>query len=205
MNWLKQQGLIKTETPTSQFFCDAFPALLESEIGSPSQWIATHWQVYLTLGNQAAGEYLNKNQQHGAVFELLVITLFYKLGLRPLFIQAKITFVPNVHYDMASYCKEFGPIAFSLKTSLRERYKQADLEAIALKYVHRKAKCYLITLQATEALGVNKKIASGEVIGLDEVVVATNPRFDELCQQWQSMAWVKPDAVEILTGQWLVH
>ena len=67
-----------------------------------------------------------------------------------------------------------------MKTSLRERYKQADLESIALKYVHRKALSYLITLDEKEANGVKNKIVSGDVIGLDNVIVATNPEFDEL-------------------------
>ena len=43
----------------------------------------------------------------------------------------------------------------------RERYKQADLEAIALKYVHRKALSYLVTLEANEAKSVKAKIKSG--------------------------------------------
>lgn len=65
--------------------------------------------------------------------------------------SAKVAFVPNVIYDLMFYTSERGPICISAKTSLRERYKQADLEAIALKYVHRKALSYLVTLQTNEA------------------------------------------------------
>ncbi len=43
-----------------------------------------------------------------------------------------------------------SPIGISIKTSLRERYKQADLKAVALKYVHRNAENCLISLQSSE-------------------------------------------------------
>jgi hypothetical protein len=49
------------------------------------------------------------------------------------------------------------PICISAKTSLRERYKQADFEAIALKYVHRKALSFLVTLEENEAKSVKAK------------------------------------------------
>jgi len=39
----------------------------------------------------------------------------------------------------------------TIKTSLRERYKQADLEGLALKQVYRKSKTYLITLSGQES------------------------------------------------------
>lgn len=80
------------------------------------------------------------------------------------------------------YTTERGPICISAKTSLRERYKQADLEAIALKYVHRRALCYLVTLDISEAKKVKEKIKSGDVIGLDKVVVATSDEFNDLIE-----------------------
>lgn len=80
--------------------------------------------------------------------------------------NAKVAFVPNVIYDLMFYTSERGPICWSVKTSLRERYKQADLEAIALKYVHRKALSYLITLEENEAKSVKAKIKSGALLGL---------------------------------------
>jgi hypothetical protein len=54
------------------------------------------------------------------------------------------------------------------------------VEAIALKYVHRKALSYLITLEENEAKSVKAKIKSGDVICLDNVIVATSSEFDEL-------------------------
>ncbi|MDE7137830.1 MAG: hypothetical protein K2O29_05155 [Ruminococcus sp.] len=44
--------------------------------------------------------------------------------------------MPNVDFDIILYTQEQYPIALSLKTSVRERYKQADLEGVALKNMY---------------------------------------------------------------------
>jgi len=97
--------------------------------------------------------------------------------------SAKVAFVPNVIFDIMFYTRECGPICWSIKTSLRERYKQADLESIALKYVHRKSLSYLITLNESEASSVKEKIRNGDVIGLNDVLVATSTEFDLLVSE----------------------
>ena len=93
------------------------------------------------------------------------------------------------------YTTERGPICISAKTSLRERYKQADLEAIALKYVHRKSFSYLVTLDNKEAKSVKAKIKSGDVIGLDNVVVATSNDFNELVVELKNYKFSEPPTV----------
>ena len=119
----------------------------------------------------------------------------------PIYLQAKVAFVPNADYDLVMYSNAENPYAFSLKTSLRERYKQADLEAIALKYVHRRAKCYLITMSKDEADSVKRKIQSGDVIGLDEVIVASEPEFDNLINTLKSEEFKEAGTKEIITSQ----
>ncbi|MCS6860069.1 MAG: hypothetical protein NZT92_07105 [Abditibacteriales bacterium] len=51
--------------------------------------------------------------------------------LTPAYGQAEFTAVPNAFNDLMLFSKEHGPIILSCKTSLRERYKQADLEAFS--------------------------------------------------------------------------
>jgi hypothetical protein len=113
-------------------------------------------------------------------------------------------FVPNVIYDLMLYTAERGPICLSAKTSLRERYKQADLEAIALKYVHRKALSYLLTLEENEAKSVKAKIKSGDVIGLDDVIVATQPEFDELIASLKGFELSEPPTVKVIESSQVV-
>ena len=102
------------------------------------------------------------------------------------------------------YTAERGPICWSVKTSLRERYKQADLESIALKYVHRKALSYLITLDEREARGVKEKIKTGDVIGLDNVIVATEPEFDQLVADLKPFRFEEPPTVKVIESSQVV-
>ena len=68
----------------------------------------------------------------------------------------------------------------SLKTSIRERYKQAEFEAKAMKDVHRRAKNYLVTIEKEEAASLKTKIDNGVLTGIDEVIIANEASFDEL-------------------------
>ena len=58
-------------------------------------------------------------------------------------------------------------MCISAKTTLRERCKQADLEAVALKYVHRRAKSHLVNISEPENSKLQQKIENGDVMGLD--------------------------------------
>ena len=117
---------------------------------------------------------------------------------------AKVAFVPNVIYDLMFYTEERGPICISAKTSLRERYKQADLEAIALKYVHRKALCFLLTLEENEAKSVKAKIKTGDVIGLDNVIVATSDEFDNLIKDLKFYQFSEPPTVKVIESNQVI-
>jgi len=141
---------------------------------------------------------------NGNIFELIVITELYRCGIFPMFIQAQVAFVPNVNFDVLLYSSEKFPIGISLKTSLRERYKQADLEAVALKYVHRKAKNYLLTLDEKEAKSTKLKQQKGELLGLDKIIVTTHSEFDEFVAELKETKLVIPEKIEVITAQNIV-
>ena len=138
---------------------------------------------------------------NGAIFEYLIIVCLYSKNISPFYIQAKISFVPNATYDIVLYNSQGYPITLSIKTSLRERYKQADLEGLALKNVHRRAKNYLITLSAKEYEGVKRKIQEGEVTGLDKIILAASKGFDDLITELSQMSFIKPETVEVIKGK----
>lgn len=105
---------------------------------------------------------------------------------------------------MMFYTTERGPICISAKTSLRERYKQADLEAIALKYVHRKSLCYLITLNSSEADSVNGKIKKGDVIGLDKVILADSIEFNKLIEDIRSYNLIDSPNIKVIQANHII-
>ena len=141
---------------------------------------------------------------NGYVFEGILAAIFYRSGILPLYVQAKLAFVPNVDFDFVAYTEEYGPIILSAKTSLRERYKQADLEGMMLRQVHRRAKSYLLTLHKKEAKSVNNKIKDGRVLGLDNVIVATDKKFDRLISELKTYSYFQPEKMDILTSTRLI-
>lgn len=123
----------------------------------------------------------------------------YREGIKPFYTQAKVTYVPNIVYDTILY-NQSQPVSLSLKTSLRERYKQADLEAVALKYVHRRSKCYLLTISSAEAVPANDKIEKGDIIGLDAVIDCTTSQIDNLIADLKNVTFEEAESKPAVYG-----
>lgn len=178
-------------------FDSLFPDFFKVKYSKPNEYIQKYWKKY--------SEHPDKNNNlNGKVFEYILATLCVREGILPIYMSAKVAFVPNVIYDLMFYTTERGPICWSVKTSLRERYKQADLESIALKYVHRKALSYLITLEENEARSVKAKIKTGDVIGLDNVIVATNEEFNGLIAELKEFEFSEPPTVKVIESNQII-
>lgn len=198
MGKLNQLGItIGLDNKADFIFNSLFENFLEIKYDKPSEYISIYWEKYKNHPEV-------NNNLNGKIFEYILATLFIRENILPLYISARVAFVPNVIYDLMLYTAERGPICISAKTSLRERYKQADLEAIALKYVHRKALCFLVTLQENEAKNVKAKIMSGDVIGLDNVIVATNEEFNDLIVELKTYQLSEPPTVKVIQSNQVI-
>jgi hypothetical protein len=192
MGKLNDLGItIEQDAKAELIFDSLFPDFLQVPYTTPSEYVRKYWNAYIQNPTQ-------NNNLNGTIFEYILATLCVREDIIPIYMGAKVAFVPNVKYDLMFYTTERGPVCFSAKTSLRERYKQADLEAIALKYVHRKALNYLVTLDEHEAGIVKAKIKKGDVIGLDDVVVATSPEFDDLLKKLKTYEFSEPPTVKVI-------
>jgi hypothetical protein len=178
-------------------------SFLDVPYNKPSEYVTYYWNAYQKHKSQL-NKAANSNNVNGKIFECILATLFVRENIVPYFLSAKIAFVPNVVYDITLYSKEIGPISLSAKTSLRERYKQADLESIALKYVHRRAKAYLINNDINESKSVRNKIKSGDVIGLDDVIFAQSDDFDQLIQNLKQYELCHPGSIDIIQSNQMV-
>jgi hypothetical protein len=198
MNQLNKLGItVGINNKAEIVFDSLFPNFMDVKYSTPSEYVSLYWQAY---SNHPEGN----NNLNGKIFEYILATLCVREGILPLYLSAKVAFVPNVIYDLMFYTQERGPICISAKTSLRERYKQADLEAIALKYVHRKALSFLVTLEENEAKSVKAKIKSGDVIGLDNVVVATSNDFNDLIKELRSFTFSEPPTVKVIESNQII-
>ena len=195
---LKQYKVVCAPNKSSRLFESLFgsTSFMEIDYDSPSDYVNKYWTKYT--------EVRESSTLNGKMFELIIATLFIREGLLPLYLQAKVAFVPNIEFDSLLYSHECGPIAFSLKTSLRERYKQADLEAIALKYVHRKAKSYLLTLEEHECSVVNEKIKSGEVIGLNQAILCSSEDFNNLITNLKTYEFCLAGNIDIIKSNQII-
>ena len=194
MSALLENGIIKAEGEISRLFESITPnkTFCDVEYNNPHEYIKYYWDRYQNSNKK-------NNSIGGGFFEFIIYTLLYREGILPFYTQAKVAFVPNIEFDTILYSQE-RPICLSLKTSLRERYKQADLEAIALKYVHRKANSYLLTLDSKEAKSTKDKIPAGKLIGLDDVIDCNTPQIDELISSLKAMHFCESTQIDIVTG-----
>ena len=195
---LKDLGLIKSETTkVSKRFEELIPNIFDIQYSLPHEYIKICWK-----------KFEDSNEEHdvntnGKFFEICLATLFIRESLLPFYMQAKVAFVPGVDYDFIFYTSQRGPICVSAKTSLRERYKQADLEGALLKNVHRRSKTYLITL-SDEFKNIKEKILHGDSIGLDDCIKATTDEFDKLIQELKNYTFLLAERVSIIESSIMI-
>lgn len=196
---LKEKGIVANKKGKAYKFFTQFitPKFTDLANLSPSEYVNECWSKYQACPDK-------NNSINGTIFEYIIETALYNKGILPMFTQASMAFVPNANFDILLYTSENFPIGLSLKTSLRERYKQADLEAIALKYVHRRALNYLITFSGDEADGVKDKIKDGTLLGINKVVTADTTAFDELCEELLGYTFIEPGKIDIITSGFVI-
>ncbi len=116
----------------------------------------------------------------GRWFEWATLIALRERKLTPAYWQAEFAAVPHNFNDVLLWSKEHGPVIISCKTSLRERYKQADLEAVTLRQYYPNAKFFLLTLDTDKrhVASIRKKIAGKELLALQAVYDETDA--DEL-------------------------
>ncbi|MDN6268244.1 MAG: hypothetical protein L0J44_10395, partial [Tetragenococcus koreensis] len=140
---------------------------------SPSDFIEKSWNYY-------KDSFDSNNSINGTIFENLVAYVLAYEGIDNIYEQAEVAFVPNAIFDILLYSSE-QVFTLSLKTTLRERWKQADLEAYAVKNVLKSSKSYVITLSQREVEARRKQAKNKKDFynGLDGFVIATNTEFDD--------------------------
>ncbi len=165
----------------------------------PSDYVVECWTRY--KNNASPSTYKTTNSMNGNIFEVIVATALYRCKVLPFYCQATAFAVPDVNYDILMYDKiNEVPITVSMKTSTRERYKQADLEAYALKNVHRSAINYLVMLNQKECRKIQAKISKGITMGLDNAICANTDDFDKLISDLKSRTLGAAPTIKLFDG-----
>jgi|CXWL01.1.fsa_nt_gi hypothetical protein len=159
-----------------------------------SEFVSEIWEMY-------SANHKSDNNINGKVFEEIVAMALVKSDLMPFYMQANVAFIPNVNYDFILY-DDTSLVSLSAKVSLRERWKQADLEAVALRYIHRKSKSFVITMNEREAAARNAKIS--ECMGINSFVVATSKTFDKLIAELKLTKFKLSPTFEVVASKTII-
>ena len=166
-----------------------------SEQSSGHAIVAGIWQAY-KLQNPKAERVTN-----GAILELAVCETLARSNVGPLYYQVEFAWLPEHTFDIAAWTQQNSPVIISVKNSLRERWKQADLEGLALKAKFPRAYSYLVTQEANEAARRKQSIAAGGCAGLDEVILANKPEMDEFIEKLKGLNLIPATKIMPLNGQ----
>jgi hypothetical protein len=126
---------------------------------------------------------------NGGVFQALVEAALLGRGVRPFYSQARMNFIAVAIYDIVVYTQERGPVNLSLKTTIRERWKQADLEGAALKNVYKRSRVYVVNNSPAETEVRRRDLHN--CISIDDFIVCSDVGFDQLIQDlisWKPIA-----------------
>lgn len=184
---LLELGLSASAGLATREFCSIWNGIA-SNFKSPSFIVESFW-------NEVSDRDLGNNLR-GSLFEILVGKLLLERGVEPFFRQAELEFVNNARFDYVLWEGGSRPIALSIKTSLRERYKQAMLESDALKAVHRNAHAYLITLDQREwEVRTSKEHSQEQFSSLDGFLLATSIQFDTFLEELARADYAVPESI----------
>lgn len=155
---------------------------------SPSAFVNKCWNYYKF-------NYPNNNSLNGTIFENIIILSIAREGIENIYYQTQLTFVPSAIFDVFLY-NETAPIALSIKTTLRERWKQADLEALAIKQVHKNSECYILTPSDKEVKTRRKNDESYN--GLDGFILTNTNEYDDFLKKLKKQKFVIAGTVPII-------
>lgn len=154
---------------------DIIDDITKIDIDPPSSFMKQGWKIY-------KDKYKVDGAINGKIFERLIEFLLKKHKITPFYTQAELSFVDSAIYDFILYTEEDGPVSLSAKTTIRERWKQAEYESLVLKFVHNKSKSYLIMADVGEGEGLQRNKEKGFLSGIDSIYICFKPEFDELIE-----------------------
>ncbi|MGL9687437.1 MAG: hypothetical protein ACQBVK_01400 [Candidatus Phytoplasma sp. TWB_XP] len=144
----------------------------------PDNYFGNPFNQYMQLNHQSLNHYfritkINPQKQkvlRGKINEYLILIYFRHYGITKQYPQANLFFIPDIKFDLVLFTQNKRIVAFNFKTCLRERYKQAIIEAQQLKKLDTRFEYYLLTNNAVESQRLNNKIQNGKVQGINKVI-----------------------------------
>lgn len=122
-----------------------------------------------------------------------------------LYANTQLHCVPELQFDLCCPTKSSGLVLFWLRETLPQGIANIDLEAVYVKYVYPKAKCFLVTIDKEEATRLERKRVNGDLLGIDDIVLGNEASFDDMVQFLASLKLEQPAPVEIMSAFKVLH
>ena len=128
------------------------------------------------LIHRGYNELANRNgNRNGDIFEALFLAGLIASGVRHILLGVSYSALPYSSIDAVIYTRNSGVVMISLKSSLRERWKQNDLEFGVVKHTQPRAFCALATMDSKGCRHPIGLLEEGKLLGLDLVVDCNLP------------------------------
>lgn len=121
----------------------------------------------------------SQGQNSGALFELMVACCLYDARVGIFYRHATLQDSPKVESDLLVWTREGMPWCIQMTSTLRERYKLADLQAFRVKAAYHNAAFFLLTMDQFDT----SKRSKNDFESLDELVYCGSAAFDSLIEK----------------------
>lgn len=163
---------------------------------SSQEYIYQHW---LSSNNT-----LSTTSERNLRFKDIVSNLFKRQRLMPYYTKAKIAHLPNIIFDIILLNKKML-ICLFIRQKTPKRIVEIDLEAIAVKYIHFNAKCYLLTFDSIGTIEAKRKIMNGDFIGLDDVIDCNTDEINIFVERLKLFDFEEAHGYPIIEGHLIKH
>ena len=142
------------------------------------------WEKFIIYKNEYKEKHGKNpnNRMSGEVFEMIITYLLTRENIRIKTMDSEIDGLRDVEPDFILIKPSKKEIFLSLKTSLRERWKQADWEALKYKkYICSNIKCILLVKDSKELKNLKTKIEDPSYeLDLDHALTCNREDIEEL-------------------------
>ena len=168
-DYLVKAGLAKARGPSTEFLARRQRSF--NDVTEPyGDYIQDVWNDAKRLG-------IGTGPQSGPLFEMLIGSVFIAADVAPFFRRAELANARKIECDFLFWeSSSEVPICIELTSTLRERYKLADLQAFKIKANYPNGKFFQLTMDYKDASRRSNK----DFESLDGLVFAGSPQFESV-------------------------
>lgn len=176
-DYLVTAGLAKSRSTSTEFLARSQPGF-DSVRAPYGEYIQEIWNSAKRLG-------IASGPQSGTLFEMLIGSVLIAAGFLPFYQKAELHRARNIESDFLFWDKETeSPLCLELTSTLRERYKLADLQAFKIKASYPSAKFFQLTMDFKDAA----RRSTEDFDSLDGLIFPGSSEIDTVLQSVSGMS-----------------